>query len=59
MTAQEALLAAAKAALASLDGVGVYDGPPVRASVLMPSSRSGRKRTGATRAASGARGGWP
>ena len=33
MTAQEALLAVAKAALASLDGVRVYDGPPVRASV--------------------------
>lgn len=31
MSAQEALLATATAALGSLDGVGVYDGMPVRA----------------------------
>ena len=33
MTASEALLAAAMTALGGLEGVGVYDGPPVRASV--------------------------
>lgn len=33
MTAQEALLAAARSALEGLDGVAVYDGAPVRASV--------------------------